>query len=219
MKAGARESVYPTIVAKSDEMATGRRRPAVPHQASGHIRIIGGRWRGRRLPVADAQGLRPTADRIRETLFNWLQADITGSRCLDLFAGSGALGIEALSRGAAHCTFVDSNTTVLRGVAGTLATLGATNEADCHAQNASVFVASCHTPYDVIFLDPPFATDLLPDICQQLQDSDLLSADTLIYVESGQSPDTWMPDEQWQTFRQKRAGAVHYGLYSRLPGH
>jgi len=200
-------------------MATGRRRPAAQHQASGAIRIIGGRWRGRRLPVADAQGLRPTADRIRETLFNWLQPYITGSRCLDLFAGSGALGIEALSRGAAHCTFVDSNTAVLRGVAAALAKLGSSGEADCHAQSASAFVASCHTHYDVIFLDPPFATDLLPHICQQLQGSDLLSPDTLVYIESGQPPDAWLPGEQWQALRQKRAGAVHYGLYSCAPGH
>jgi len=198
-------------------MATGRRRPTPRHQASGDIRIIGGRWRGRRLPVADAQGLRPTADRIRETLFNWLQSDIAGARCLDLFAGSGALGIEALSRGAAHSTFVDSNTDVLRGVATTLAALEANGETDCHAMQASAFIASCERRYDVIFLDPPFTQNLLGDLCQQLQVSAVLDTDSLIYIESGQAPEAWFPGGAWQALRQKRAGAVHYGLYRYAP--
>ncbi|WP_117318381.1 16S rRNA (guanine(966)-N(2))-methyltransferase RsmD [Chromatocurvus halotolerans] len=200
-------------------MATGRRQPAARHPAGGQIRIIGGRWRGRRLPVADAQGLRPTADRIRETLFNWLQPDIAGARCLDLFAGSGALGIEALSRGAAHCTFVDSNTDVLRAVATALATLEAGGKADCHAMQASDFVASCQRHYDVIFLDPPFAQNLLPGICQQLQASAVPGKDSLIYIESGQAPEAWFPGGQWEALRQKRAGAVHYGLYRCAPRH
>lgn len=198
-------------------MATGRKPSAERHRARGEVRIIGGRWRGRRLPVADAPGLRPTADRIRETLFNWLQPNLVGARCLDLFAGSGALGIEALSRGAAHCTFVDSNTDVLRSISAVLAQLNASEWAVCHAQTAATFIAGSPAPFDVVFLDPPFAQELLPDICQQLQANGVLDASSLIYIESGHCAEPYIPGDAWQALRQKRAGAVHYGLFSCAP--
>lgn len=199
-------------------MATARRRGAPQQTPGGTVRIIGGRWRGRRLTVADARGLRPTADRIRETLFNWLQADIAGARCLDLFAGSGALGIEALSRGAAHCTFVDNNSDVLRGISAALATLGGTDRADCHVQSAETFIDGCRTAFDIVFLDPPFAEDLLPAVCRQLQGSAALGEHSLIYMESAQPPATSCLPCQWQPLREKRAGTVHYALYRNAPG-
>lgn len=199
-------------------MATGRRRGAPQQTPGGAVRIIGGSWRGRRLPVADARGLRPTADRIRETLFNWLQADIAGARCLDLFAGSGALGIEALSRGAAHCTFVDNNSDVLRGISAALATLDGADRADCHIQSAEAFVDSCRTAFDIVFLDPPFTENLLPAVCRQLQDSPALGTHSLIYTESAQPPAMSQLPCQWQPLREKRAGAVHYALYRSAPG-
>ncbi|MEQ8515187.1 MAG: 16S rRNA (guanine(966)-N(2))-methyltransferase RsmD [Chromatocurvus sp.] len=195
-------------------MTTGRRRRAPQHPAGSTVRIIGGCWRGRRVPVVDARGLRPTADRIRETLFNWLQADIKGARCLDLFAGSGALGIEALSRGAAHCTFVDSNGDVLRGISASLATLEGDDRAACHPQPAATFVAGCQAAFDIVFLDPPFADGMLPAICQQLQDSPALGEHSLVYIESAQPPAASELPARWQPLRQKRAGAVHYALYS-----
>ncbi len=182
------------------------------------MRIIGGRWRGRRVPVADARGLRPTADRVRETLFNWLQADIAGARCLDLFAGSGALGLEALSRGAAHCTFVDSNSEVLRGVSSALATLEGSDRALCQAQTAERFIAGCVEPFDLVFLDPPFSDDLLVATCRQLHDSPALAGHSLVYIESAQSAVTLDLPLAWQPLRQKRAGAVHYALYRCTTG-
>ena len=194
-------------------MMAGRRQRAPQTRTGGAVRIIGGQWRGRRLPVADARGLRPTADRVRETLFNWLQADITGARCLDLFAGSGAVGIEALSRGADHCTFVDSNPALLRGIGAVLATLGGSGQAACHAQTAEGFLARCQTGFDVVFLDPPFADDLLAATCQQLQDSPALGEHSLIYIESAHAPAMSALPTRWQALRQKRTGAVHYALY------
>ncbi|MFN2288337.1 MAG: 16S rRNA (guanine(966)-N(2))-methyltransferase RsmD [Chromatocurvus sp.] len=194
-------------------MTAGRRQRAPQTRTGGTVRIIGGRWRGRRLPVADARGLRPTADRVRETLFNWLQADISGAHCLDLFAGSGALGIEALSRGADHCTFVDSNAGLLRGIGSALATLGGSGQAECHAQSAEKFLARCQTGFDLVFLDPPFADDLLSATCQQLQDSTALVEQSLIYIESSHALAMQALPARWQALRQKSTGAVHYALY------
>ncbi len=195
-------------------MARDRRRGRSRPPSRGDVRIIGGAWRGRRLPVADVQGLRPTADRIRETLFNWLAADISGARCLDLFAGSGALGFEALSRGAAHCTFVDNNREVLRRIVAALETFDTRQRADWHAQPAAEYLADCRRSYDIIFLDPPFAQNLLPATCRLLQDGSNLTGNSLIYVESDRAPSTQQLPQTWQTRRQKRAGSVHYALYS-----
>ena len=130
-----------------------------PPNSNNGIRIIGGEWRGRRLPVPNVTGLRPTLDRFRETLFNWLMFDVEGARCLDLFAGSGALGLEALSRGAAYVDFVDNSKAAITGINQHLASLNCTAarthqqpaEAWLKAQSASDKLA----PYDLIFLDPP----------------------------------------------------------------
>ena len=120
------------------------------------IRIIGGEWRGRRLPVTIAEGLRPTPDRVRETLFNWLAPRIEGARCLDLFAGTGALGIEALSRGAAHVQFIDSDREAIASIGRTLETLGAGVRATL--TQADALRTSLGTPApEIVFIDPPFA--------------------------------------------------------------
>lgn len=195
-------------------MTAGRRQRAPQTRRGGAVRIIGGRWRGRRLPVADARGLRPTADRVRETLFNWLQADIPGAHCLDLFAGSGALGIEALSRGADHCTFVDSNAGLLRGIGSVLETLGGSSQAACHPQSAEGFLARCQTRFDVVFLDPPFTDDLLSATCRQLEESPALGEHSLIYIESAHAVSMAALPARWQPLRQKTTGALHYALYS-----
>jgi 16S rRNA (guanine966-N2)-methyltransferase len=127
------------------------------------IRIIGGEWRGRRLPVTVAEGLRPTPDRVRETLFNWLAPRIEGARCLDLFAGTGALGLEALSRGAAHVQFVDSDRTAIESLRRTLTTLGAADRATLVQGDALGTSSTPRAPGvapDIVFIDPPFAREL-----------------------------------------------------------
>ena len=181
----------------------------------GQLRIIAGRWRGRRLPVAQAPGLRPTGDRIRETLFNWLATDLPGARCLDLFAGSGALGLEALSRGAAAVDFVDSNRAVAAQLRRQLAALGAGDEARVHGCEAASFLRQ-HTGaadgYDIVFLDPPFEAGALDAICAQLAATALLADPAQVYLEHA-AEQTVAPPAHWQCRREKRAGEVRYALY------
>jgi len=184
-------------------MAAGRGR--------GGIRIIGGEWRGRRLAVADRPGLRPTADRVRETLFNWLQAAVPGARCLDLFAGSGALGLEALSRGAAAVTFVDSDRQAMDSLRAVLKTLGAGDRADCRCERAERFLTLGEGPFDLIFLDPPFAGDALARASAEL--APLCHESTLVYVETDQREPAALLPEGWSCHRSARGGGVQFGLY------
>jgi 16S rRNA (guanine966-N2)-methyltransferase len=197
-----------------------RRKPRAPRGRSGQeaqLRIIGGQWRGRKLAFTPAVGLRPTADRVRETLFNWLTPDIRDARCLDLFSGSGALGLEALSRGAASCDFVDSNGANLRQIAAHLQTLAATRRGRCHPGPAERFLARAQTQWDIVFLDPPFGQQLAGPACTQLQTRGLLAAQARIYLETGareRSPE--LPPE-WQPHRDRTAGDVRYRLF-HCPG-
>src|SRR5262245_4318828 len=146
------------------------------------LRIIGGHWRGRRVRFPPLEGLRPTPDRVRETLFNWLQPVIAGSRCLDLYAGSGALGLEALSRGAARVVFVDREAQVVEHLRATLSVLkaegGVPKLADAHR-----YLESPAEEFDVVFLDPPFADATLPTICALLESRGWLSPSAFIYIE------------------------------------
>lgn len=149
--------------------------------APGQLRIVAGRWRGRKIPVIDADGLRPTGDRVRETLFNWLQLDIPGSRCLDLFAGSGALGLEAASRGAADVTLVEASTSVQAQLRQTLDALQAANSVMLFAGTAQAFLESNPKPFDLVFVDPPFQQQLHRAALQQIGRS--LNSESLVYVE------------------------------------
>ena len=178
------------------------------------VRIIGGQWRGRKLSFTPAEGLRPTGDRIRETLFNWLAPYIQGARCVDLFAGSGALGLEALSRGAAHCDFVDTAGVALAQIQRHLETLDATNRGRCHAVPAQQHLKQAVEAYDIAFVDPPFALHLTGQMCALLADTSLLSKDALIYVETAATEP--MPDipPQWTLHREKLAGGVIYRLFT-----
>ncbi|NND64705.1 MAG: 16S rRNA (guanine(966)-N(2))-methyltransferase RsmD [Gammaproteobacteria bacterium] len=190
-------------------MATSKKQK---HNLSSHkIRIIGGRWRSRQLEVIDAPGLRPTSDRVRETLFNWLAPVIEGSRCLDLFAGTGALGLEALSRGAAHCTFVEQS----RPVAATLKNHIATLKADDYSQlvqtNANNFLATTNDKFDIIFLDPPF-TDDVNQWCGHLDQSNCLSQNAYIYIECSKNFRS-QPHDNWQLDRSGETKEVSYKLY------
>lgn len=176
------------------------------------LRIIGGQWRGRKLTFTPAEGLRPTPDRVRETLFNWLATEVRDARCLDLFCGSGALGLEALSRGATHCDFVDSHSPSLRQVAAHISTLGASELATCHFREAQAILADATLPWDIVFIDPPFGRDLAQPVCLALDSRQLLAPGARVYLETGREEELELP-AHWQLHRDKRAGAVRYRLF------
>lgn len=177
------------------------------------MRIIGGDWRGRKLRFPQTRGLRPTSDRIRETLFNWLTPAIHGARCLDLFAGSGALGFEALSRGAASCDFVDRAVRATDQIASHLQTLNAADRGRTYGMAADAFLRGATEPYDIVFIDPPFDLQLQADACAALEQQGLLAPNALIYVESPVNDPAIAPPADWQLHRDKVAGAVAYRLY------
>jgi 16S rRNA (guanine966-N2)-methyltransferase len=183
------------------------------NKGKGQLRIIAGQWRGRKLPIADLTGLRPSADRVRETLFNWLAPEIVGMRCLDLFAGSGALGLEALSRGAAHCQFVEQQGQAAGVLRQALVALGAGPRGEVQQEDANKFLHRAgDEQFDLLFLDPPFASNLLDAVLEQLTDSPLLSENALIYLEyaPGQNPITPVG---WEQYRSKKSAGVIYELY------
>jgi len=180
---------------------------------SGQLRIIGGRWRGRKLAFPAEPGLRPTTDRIRETLFNWLAPKLQGARCADLFAGSGALGLEALSRGAGHCDFIEQSPIALAQLQGHLETLQATACGHCHGGSASRFLAMARQPYDIVFIDPPFGRSLVEPTCTALAANRLLRPGAMVYIETpGADPAPAVPPS-WLAHREKAAGDVAYRLY------
>jgi 16S rRNA (guanine966-N2)-methyltransferase len=182
------------------------------NMAPGRVRIIGGSLRGSKLEVPDVAGLRPTPDRVRETLFNWLMPVIEGARCLDLFAGTGALGIEALSRGAAHVDFVESDAQLARLLRDNLARLK--QAATVSQSAASRFVESAGGEYDVVFLDPPFGDDLWDRAMASLEAHHRLSPSAWIYVESPENHTISAP-ANWEQHREGHAGAVRFALYRR----
>jgi len=185
------------------------------------VRIIGGAWRGRKLSFPETEGLRPTPDRVRETLFNWLQSYLPGARCLDLFSGSGALGLEALSRGAASVTFVDQAAEVVNHLRGNIHQL--------KAQNAEVVTASAinwldnrqpdeEVRYDLVFMDPPFHKGLVEPVCEMLERRNLLREEAMIYIETERSLALDRLPAGWKLHREKTAGQVAYRLFVRQPG-
>ena len=179
-------------------------------RAAGKIRIIGGRWRGRRLPVAHQPDLRPTPDRIRETLFNWLAPVIPGARCLDLFAGTGALGFEALSRGARCAIMVEQNIQLVQQLEGAKSVLEADRAEIIHAE-AINWLANRHEPFNVVFLDPPFHRHYVKKACTLLINKGHLAPAAYVYTETEQDAPSQVPG--LQTVKQARAGQVEYRLY------
>lgn len=179
------------------------------------VRIIGGRWRGRKIRFPDGEGLRPTGDRIRETLFNWLQPLLPGSDCLDLFAGSGVLGFEALSRGAASCVLVENNPQALRCLHES-GQLLATADARIVSADAMQWLASAEGCFDIVFIDPPFADlSLAPArLVELMQERQLLSGTVAVYVEQPADRPVILPDG-FVVHRQQRAGQVCYSLWRR----
>ena len=192
--------------------------PRAPAAATGQLRIIAGEWRSRRLSFPDAEGLRPTTDRVRETLFNWLAPHVAGSRVLDPFAGSGALLLEALSRGASSGLACELNPLAVQALRHNL-TLLRCERAEVRSGDALNLLASAPAqPFDLVFLDPPFRRDLLLPAAQLLETHGWLSDGAWIYCESEQAPSTLGLPESWQLHREKQAGQAHYLLWRRRAG-
>jgi 16S rRNA (guanine966-N2)-methyltransferase len=185
------------------------------HNGLGQLRIIGGQWRSRRLTFPDAPGLRPTPDRVRETLFNWLAPTIEGARVLDLFAGSGALYLEALSRGASMALALDSNSAAITSLRQNLAALECTAGQLVHTDALRHLEGQPAQQFDVVFLDPPFHQGLLPAACALLEERNWLADEAWIYTESEIPPATIGVPGKWRLHREKKAGQVYYALWQR----
>ena len=192
------------------------KRYAKPRKKSppGRLRIVAGKWRSRLLQIAAVPGLRPTSERIRETLFNWLAPHLAGARCLDLFAGTGALGLEALSRGAGESVFVELSPIAIATLKNNIAELEA-HGAIVHESDAFSFLKrTSRERFDIVFLDPPFAADMLGDLCRLLAESSILAREARIYIEDDRArPEVLLP-KGWEVIKTKNAGNVRYSLVS-----
>lgn len=182
----------------------------------GAVRIIGGRWRGSKLPVASSEGLRPTSDRVRETLFNWLQPMLSGARVLDLFAGTGALGLEALSRGAREVLLVEREPLLAESLRQTCLRLQAGGSASVlRADALELLRTPMHGRFDLVFLDPPFDADAWAVAIGRLEP--WLSPDAWLHLES-RAASPFLPGGDWQLHREVATRDAHHGLYRRTGG-
>jgi 16S rRNA (guanine966-N2)-methyltransferase len=196
-------------------MIPGVTNPKTESKAPGgrnSVRIIGGSWRGRRINFPDIPGLRPTPDRVRETLFNWLQHEIAGARCLDLFAGSGALGLEALSRGAKELVFVEQAVAAARGLQEQLTRLGAASKAQVAEMGATRFLRTPASPFDIAFLDPPHGREALTEYVPMLDTGNWLKVGGLVYLENEKAAGAPVLPPHWEMVKSKAAGEVGYHL-------
>ncbi len=178
----------------------------------GIVRIIGGRWKGRRIKFNEVAGLRPTLDRVRETLFNWLMYDIEGARCLDLFAGSAALGIEALSRGAREVVFVEKNKRAADNIHANLKDLDFQNYKVFNT-SAEVVLKKNEQPYDVIFVDPPFYQEYLQTTLEGLNNPNFVKQGTLVYVEREKHSEKIEFPKNWEQLKNKQVGGLEFYLF------
>ncbi len=184
--------------------------------SANQIRIIGGRHRGRRLAFSPVRGLRPTPDRVRETVFNWLRADVPGARCLDLFAGSGALGLEAVSRGAAFLCAVEQNRQAAQRLRDNIALLR--EQAVAEVRQTDVLRLLQQTPpapFDIVFADPPFADRVLPEVLRLLETNGWLVPDGVIYLEQDAKAEWPQPAPDWRVSREGDAGQTGQRLLRR----
>lgn len=189
----------------------GPSKSPAPQGKSGFVRIISGQWRGRKLPVRDVEGLRPTTDRVKETIFNWLAPHVRGTRCLDLFAGSGALGIEALSRGADSVVLVERDPRVAAYLQATLTQLDARG-GEVRRADAQAFLRSGARRFDLVFLDPPFAEGALAPLLATLAGSGQLAPGARVYIEHAARDGLPALPAELTPWRSKRAGEVSYHL-------
>lgn len=185
------------------------------------LRIVGGRWRSRRIRFADAEGLRPTPDRVRETLFNWLQFEIGGAVCLDAFAGSGALGLEALSRGAARVVMIEKQRVPFALLQEAARDLDATGAALVHGDTLALLRQQPDWipagGFDGVFLDPPFHRDVLPQVCAILHERGFLKPEAFVYIESEQEWDALALPAEFVPVKETRAGLVRARLARYRP--
>ena len=181
------------------------------------VRIISGKYKSRKITFPSQSEVRPTGNRIRESLFNWIQLEITNSRCLDLFAGSGALGIEALSRGAAIATFIESNREAAFYIKKNLKNLGAINGDLIIAEATSwLKCAKDIDPFDIVFLDPPFKANLMFDCFQLLESNNMIADNGSIYIETETEFKEEILPESWRLSHKNQAGKVFYYLYKKI---
>lgn len=176
------------------------------------LRIIGGQWRSRLLPFPDVEGLRPTTDRVRETVFNWLQPYLPGAQVLDVFAGSGALGFEALSREAGFVNLLERSQKAAKQLQENAKTLNAKN-CNVHMGDAIQILATLTTQFDVIFLDPPFGKGLLPQCIELIEQHNLIKTQGWVYIESEQELTDLNIPKHWRLHREKKAGQVKLRLF------
>ena len=188
-----------------------KRKQSAKSQA-GRLRIVAGNWRSRLFDIAHVEGLRPTSERIRETLFNWLAPRIHGARCLDLYAGTGALGLEALSRGAANAVFVEVSRVAVQQLTKNIDLLKAGNATVLHQDALEYLHSQPEDKFDIVFLDPPFAADLLDETCRLLAQQQLLAEGALVYLEQDRSKAEPVLPESCQVLKSKTAGNVRYML-------
>ena len=179
----------------------------------GEVRIIGGDWRGRKLPVLNAEGLRPTSDRVRETLFNWLQFEIPGAKCLDVFAGSGALSFEALSRGAKQATLLELGTANANQLKQNLQTLNVSNASVEQVDSLQWLAQTAKEPFDMVFLDPPFHKEFMQNSVDLLFKNGYLSDQAWLYLEQEKQLDWPSLPEGWVCHREKSTSQVRFGLF------
>ena len=179
------------------------------------LRIIGGQWKRRILTFIVVDDLRPTPDRVRETLFNWLQFEIQGKRCLDAFAGSGALGVEALSRNAAECVFIEKHAGQAKQLQQTLTDFG--KPMPVLVGDTLQLLNQQKMPFDVIFLDPPYTLNFWQPVCELLVKQQLIHADSWIYIEADRDWSALDLPTEWQAIKNTRAGNVHGFLARYIP--
>lgn len=194
-------------------MVRQKRRSDQKSSPTGHIRLISGKYRGRKLPVLMAEGLRPTTDRVKETVFNWLMPYIQGSICLDCFAGAGSLGFEAVSRGAESVTLLERNKDAVKQLQVNTQTLGTPNIDIYHTDSLNYLKSADPNQYNLVFVDPPFHQGLSNKTITLLE-GDWLADEAIIYVETEQNAPLSIPDN-WQLLKEKQAGQVCYRLYQR----
>ncbi len=189
--------------------------PARPSQGQGHLRIIAGEWRSRRLAVPAGDGLRPTPDRVRETVFNWLAPYIEGAHVLDAFTGSGALYLEALSRGATQAVALDSNPAAIANLRHNLEVLRCPRGQVIQSDALRYLQGEVKQQFDLVFLDPPFHQVLLANTCSLLEARGWLRDNAWIYTESEAAPSSLQMPGNWRLHREKKTGQVHYALWQR----
>lgn len=194
---------------------TAPRSPSPKGKGSGQLRIIAGEWRGRKLPVADLPGLRPTSDRVRETVFNWLNISVPGAHILDCFSGTGALSLEALSRGAASAVMLEKAGIAAQTLKNNLSLLKSDNGHVINTDSLQWLQQSAPQTFDLVFLDPPFRLDLLETTCTLLEANGYLNENSLIYIEAEKELLPLPVPTNWQPLKSKTAGQVCFTLWSK----